>query len=577
MLRTERFYQPSARTLEQSLLWILADELDSVADTPRFAPYQFDPTGYINKFLHWTPWGEQERVITAYTLALQQQQERHDFERGDKVLGDLKYWQPGQVIKNWIRVESGNLVGKTKLSAGLVSHFFDCYPSIIYTFAPSSEQLNLLLWKEIRTDRIGRDLTGTVLEGEARIKDKANHFVVGRVTDNSGGGGIERLQGQHHTHLMFVLDEADGIPDFVYDAIEGMDAGVMVIVLMVGNPRSQDTRFYRTSGRAYVQNFRISTLDHPNVIENRPVIPGGATREWVERRIEAYTEIVEAHSEDEFTFEVPWHPSLIYRPLPEFFWRVLGIAPSGVAEDVFCPVGRYEAATKRDRLTTDNPTIARLGIDVARYGDDMGTLYVKHHGQVWRAAQFAKLDYYDYYLKTKEVCKWLIELGVVDIQIRVDAGGGFGGGVVSHLLNDIELSQRQGIFEKLVSWDVKEVNFNANSFDREAYANLITEMYAHAGESLKVLRLHNPPNELRDELCKRHYKYGKLNGYDVKVLTDKERFRKLYRRSPDDADGLVLALAPDYLFGSTKKLDNDQTHAEQPRWNRSRSSGGRWR
>src|SRR5262245_6593529 len=72
----------------------------SLANSPknRFGPYQFDPAGYIRKFLGWEPWSGtaehpgQQQVIDAYVLALQQQFERYAFQRGDVQQAELRYW-----------------------------------------------------------------------------------------------------------------------------------------------------------------------------------------------------------------------------------------------------------------------------------------------------------------------------------------------------------------------------------------------------------------------------------------------------------------------------------------------------
>lgn len=492
------------------------------------------------------------QVIEAYNLALKQQLEKHRFESGEIGAAELTTWQPGQVIRNWIRVESGNLVGKTKLAAGLFSHFFDVFPSIIYTFAPSWEQINDLLWKEIRKDRRANDRPGRVLD-TPRLNAGPDHFALGKATNNAHDSGIERIQGQHEPYLMFILDEAEGVADFVYDALEGMDAGLVVIVLLLANPRTRTSRFHKLAGQEYVQSFRISTLSHPNVVQGRQVVPGAATRDWVKRRLAQYTEVVDEHDEDEHTFEVPWLPGKIFRPLPEFFWRILGIAPPDVADDTFCPVGRYRAATQRPPSGDDPPHRARLGADVARYGNDKGTLYVRHAGRVWRAAAFSHQDTYKYYLRIKSEMRDLLARGVTDIQVRVDAGGGFGGGVVDHLNADLEIRRREGDFAQLYRFEVLEVNFNALPYDPKAFYDLVTEMYYHAGEALKILRLENPPDNLEAELCERTYSYGKKEGRDVKVLVSKEKFRTQIRRSPDDGDGLVLAAAPDYLFTGRRK------------------------
>ena len=130
---------------------------------PDLARYQFEPEAYIQDKLGWTPWrgaagegGEvaipgQADILDAYALALRQMHEKSAWEQGEILPGDLQYWQPGQAIQNYIRVEAGHTVGKTKLSSGLVNHFFDCFtPSIGYTFAPTWRQSTTCSGKKSR-------------------------------------------------------------------------------------------------------------------------------------------------------------------------------------------------------------------------------------------------------------------------------------------------------------------------------------------------------------------------------------------------------------------------------------------
>ncbi len=185
-------------------------------DTSPFDAYQFNPEGYTKDKLGWEPWEGngiddpgQVEIFNAYTLALRQQFEKEKYENEESY--DETVWRPGQIIKNRIRIEAGHGVGKTKGMSALVSHFLDCFrPSIIYTFAPSWDQVKKLLWKEIKTDRKKAKLPGRILETCEVIIDD-NHFASGKATNDADGKGGERVQGQHGKFLMFVLDEAEGI------------------------------------------------------------------------------------------------------------------------------------------------------------------------------------------------------------------------------------------------------------------------------------------------------------------------------------------------------------------------------
>lgn len=192
--------------------------------------YRYDPVAYVRDYFGWTPWHGSEdapgqlELFNAYVLSLKKQHEKRDFENGLLTESQLEHYTPGETIKTRFRVEAGHTVGKTKGAAGLVNHFFDCFPpSIIYSYAPNFEQVKDLLWKEIRSDRDGTDLPGRVLS--LRLERGPDHFATGKALNNQGGMGTERAQGQHGEYLMFVLDEAEGLPDFIYDAVNSMTSG----------------------------------------------------------------------------------------------------------------------------------------------------------------------------------------------------------------------------------------------------------------------------------------------------------------------------------------------------------------
>lgn len=519
----------------------------NVGESP-FAQYRFDPIRYIIDKLGWHPWAGdtdhpgQVEVLQAYELALRQLHERYDYEQGNLTADQLRYWTPGQVIKNRIRVEAGHTVGKTKISSGIFSHFFDtCPPAIIYSFAPSYEQINDLLWKEIRTDRRSASLPGRVLE-VPELKLTGNHFAKGRATNDSHGRGTERVQGQHGKYLMFIVDEAEGVADFVYDAIESMTSGGIAIVLMLANPRTRTSKFYKQRTRQDVANFRISCLYHPNVLADKEVVPGAVRRDYVEKMIDGHCEIVDKHDADSHTFELPWQPGVIYKPDAEYMFRVLGIAPANLTEKAFISVGRYDAACKRQPCSIE-PEIARIGIDAARYGTDAGTIYCRHNGRIWRHAAIQGQDTNAYRDSLYTLFEWLQAQGVTRLDLRVDGGGGFAGGIIDPLKRDITL---KAMFKTI---RLVEANFGGLPRDESKYADLATEMYAESAETLNGYAIINPPPLLEEDLTDRQFTFVNKSGQTVRKLEEKDIFRKRHnQRSPDDGDGFVLAAAPDHIF-----------------------------
>lgn len=528
--------------------------------------YRFGVSDYIRNELGWNPWSEQQKIIDHYQLSLMQQQERLDLQDGRIAEADLEYWDGHSVIKNQIAVDACHNSGKTKLAAGLVSHFFDCHhPAIIYCFAPSADQINDLLFKELRVDRTGKArLLGDVLPVEPRIKYLPDHFVRGKATNNANRTGLTRAWGQHVRFMMFILDESEGVPDFIWEAIKTMASGPYSIILSLRNPRTTSSMAHQFRGKPRTEAFNISALQHPNVIEGRDVIPGAITREYVVENLNDEadgTEIVEEHDPEQHTFELPWDDSgTIYKPSPGFLWKILGVAPEGELTDVFCSDAAFRAAVGRDvdeDEQEETEHYVQYGVDAARYGGDYGTIYRMYKGQCTRLGALSKSDSKLYFLKIKSDLLQLIHRGghrISEVYFRIDAGGGWGAGLADFLRYDEELMtldemrDEEDPLKGLEHVQVIEVNFEGVPYDTKSFANTVTEMYYHAGQFVRYFSVDRANETLIQDLSLRTYGWVTKRGRSVKALSPKKEFRDLMGRSPDDGDGFALAVAPQHVF-----------------------------
>ena len=529
--------------------------LDRIQDPSlMFNRYKYAPSAYCEKFLKWKPWrgvrgySGQYQIMQHYALTIAQQEEKRDYESGLLELHELKYWKPGRTIQNWVRVEAGHAVGKTMMAAGVISHFYDCFQGYGYCYAPTFRHVNDILFGEIRGQRRANNLPGRVLE-QPILKDdnNPNHTVSGQAVQNTA---TEAIQGKHEPYMLFVMDEAEGVPDVVFDAVASMaNAAPVAFVLMLANPRTRTSRFHKISALPNVKSYRLSCLNHPNVVYNRQYIPGAVGRKYVEMMMSEHCEEVTEHQPELYTFEVEWEEGKIFLPNNEFLFRVMGQAPESTAGDTFCPVGRFTAAVERDEPIIekeDEEGVAWIGIDCARYGQDYGTIYLYRNGVASLEHTIYKEDGYEYFIKAKELIEKMVEDGCHTIEVRVDGGGGYGGSVIDFL------NHHEPFFDtEYIRWFIViEVHFQGTSYDQTQFADKITEMYYHAGEAVRNIAVKNAPPALEIDLCERKFKYKKLGGVDVKVLTPKESFRKENnKRSPDDGDGFALAVSPSYIFG----------------------------
>ncbi len=435
----------------------------------------------------------------------------------------------------------------TRIASGIVNHFFDCFsPSIVYCFAPSYTQIHDLLFKEIKSTREGKGLPGRIMD--MRLERGEDHFVTGKATSDAGGVGLTRVVGQHSPHILMVLDEAEGIASFVYDAVNTMVSGGIAIVLLLANPQSRSSEFYRIRTRENVVNVRLNGLYHPNVFHDREIVPGAVRRDAIELALQEHCQVVAAHDPDKHTFEAPWRPGVIYLPDAVFCRTVLAIPPADSLQRVLIPRGRYEEACHREVEPVDEDLdVAYIGIDVARDGADMGTIYCRWALKVWRHAKLSRLDTNQYAGSVKDLCVWLKEQGCKRVRIRIDNGGGYGGGVRDRLVDDDALKELFPDTQEAAGVDISLVQFAWKAYDERQYGDRITELYAYAAESLKGLRVEDPPADLESDLCDREYKWVNRAGRELRVLESKDVFRGRLGRSPDDGDGFVLAVAGDRL------------------------------
>ena len=111
--------------------------------------------------------------------------------------------------------------------------------AIVITTAPSERQVKELLWREIRQlymphrDTIGGKLTRT------RLDFAPNRYAYGFSTNTE-----DRFQGFHSGNILVVVDEASGVDEFIYYAIDGILTTQNAKLLLIGNPHGLAGTFY---------------------------------------------------------------------------------------------------------------------------------------------------------------------------------------------------------------------------------------------------------------------------------------------------------------------------------------------
>lgn len=265
----------------------------------------------------------------------------------EALLADPQPWQARVLddIKNGetkIAIRAGHGVGKTTLESWLVLWFLLFRrPCKIPVTANSQDQLRDVVWAEISKwhAKLPDFLKRMIEVSTERITIKADPEGAFAVARTARPEKPEALQGFHSENLFFLIEEASGIDDIIFETAGGALTGENAIVVMCGNPTRTSGKFYRVfhSERERWSCHHVSCLDSPRVSDNYA------------------KDIAAEYGED----------SNVYRV------RVLGEFPTS-EDDAVIPLGLVEAAIGRD--IEPSPSAVVWGLDVARFGDDASAL-----------------------------------------------------------------------------------------------------------------------------------------------------------------------------------------------------------
>lgn len=398
-----------------------------------------------------------------------------------------------------VSIRSGHGTGKSAFMAWTVLWALTCYhPIKVPVTAPTGHQLSDVLWAEIAMwqRKMPAELAAEFdwsAEKFVRKDAPQEAFAAART---SRPEKPEALQGFHAENIVFVIDEASGIPDEVFVVAEGALSTEGAFVLMAANPTRMDGYFYDSHHK---MRGRWSAL-HWNA-EESPLV----SKSYIEDMAAKYG-----------------RESAIYRI------RVLGEFagnPDGVI-----PLDLIEAAIGRD-VKPFGPE--RWGLDVARFGEDR-TALAKRQGntllgpvQYWRGkdtmqvAGMLKAEYDGARVKPEAICVDVIGLGAG----VVDRGRELGLPIVA-------------------------VNVAESPATGERYNRLRDELWFKArewfaGRDVKMVR----DDELIAELTMPNYKI--LSSGKIQVESkDEIKKRAGGNTSPDLADAFCLTFA---VGGATKK------------------------
>jgi hypothetical protein len=303
----------------------------------------------------------------------------------------------------------------------------------------------------------------------------------------------DTLAGLHADKLLFLLDEAGGIPDSVMVAAEaGLATGSETRLVIAGNPTNLDGPLYRACNTERPLWYVVEITGDPDDPKRSPRI----SLQWAKDMIAKYGK------------DNPWVLVNVFgRFPPASFNSLLGV------DEVRAAMGRH--------LRDDEFSFAqkRLGVDVSRFGDDRTIIAPRQGLAAFVMAEMRMARSHDVaarVIAAKEAWGGEMEF--------VDGTGGYGAGVIDALIQ--------------AGHSPVDVQFAGKAIDPR-YANKRAEIWFLMAEWVKRGGALPDDPELLRELTTPTYTFnrGKLQ------LEEKEQIKARLGFSPDKADALAVTFA----------------------------------
>lgn len=407
-----------------------------------------------------------------------------------------EFWQE-QVLKaiptnDRISIRSGHGVGKGAFISWIVLWALLTHDDVKIPIAANSQnQLRDNNWPEISKwhKRLPGPLQDQVEIQKERVFIKVASESAFAVARTASKNNPEALQGLRGTNTFYIIDEASGISDIVFEVAQGSLSSPGAKAILLGNPTRASGFFYDTHHklRGRWKTFVVNSEDVPRATGH-------------------IEDIIAAYGKGSNRYRV----------------RVLGEFPTADDQTVI-PLELMTAARFRDIVT---PNVYPVwGLDVARYGDDSTALCKRkanrllepikewHQKDTMQVAGLIKAEYEKTHPDERP------------IEILIDVIG-LGAGVVDRL-NELGLP-------------VTGINVGESPAAEDRYMRLRDEIWFKGREWFQGRDVIFDDEATVAELCQPTYDFHS-NGRIV--VESKKDMKKRGVRSPNRADAFLLTLA----------------------------------
>lgn len=301
------------------------------------------------------------------------------------------------------------------------------------------------------------------------------------------------LAGLHADYILFIIDESGGIPDSVMSAAEAaLSTGIESKLIQSGNPTHLEGCLYRacTAERDLWEVIEItSDPDDPNRASRVSI-------DWAREQINKWGR------------NNPWVLVNVFGQFPPSSLNsLLGVEEVNAAMKRSADYDSYAYAQKR------------LGVDVARFGDDRTVIFPRQGLMAFKPVEMRDARSHEIAARIAQAkSKWGSEVEFID------GTGGFGSGVVDSLIQ--------------AGHAPLEIHFSGKAIDNR-YLNKRAEMWFNMAEWVKRGGcLPNMPELVKELTCATYtFQNGKF------MIEPKDQIKERLGFSPDVADALCLTFA----------------------------------
>lgn len=419
-----------------------------------------------------------------------------------------------------------NGTGKDALVARIILWFIFAKDGSVIVTTPTQRQAKQTI--------IQREITPAFNQSKLHLPGRVFATALKRYDDpvsgmvSFSGSSLSSMSGYHAQDQMILLSEAQGVPDFTWEAAAACSTDASNVIVAIGNPIHKDGKFESASIRW--PSVRFSALDICDLN-----IPGAASREWIQEQ------------KDEWGEESDW-----YRV------HVLGMFPVDDSDRALVTRAMLQRAVALHRGPDARPRGRyTFSLDPAEMGADSSVLAVRRGNAIIALHTWKKMNatetrdrvveiLKEYQCGTPAAAMMLVPgdmRGVKDFNLVVDSVA-YGAGVADVL-------QEHGFRVTRFKSSHKasdSIRGDSKFYDKRAEHYWSLRLMLEAG----TLALPDHP-ELHEELL--NTRWGLTDDERIRIETKRVIISRI-GRSPDAADAVMMSLsAANVCSGMASMID----------------------